>query len=437
MSIDPVDDRRFWYTQEYYAASSPAGWQTRIGSFVIDTTPPTTTIDSGPSGLTNNANPSFTFHANEAGSTYQCKRDGPGGTVGVFAACTSPKAYTGLADGSYTFSVRATDPVGNVETTPPTRAFSVDTAPVHTFIDSGPTGTAAASYATFTFHSSKPSSTFECKRDGPGATTGAWIACTSPKMYTKIAGGSYVFSVRATDPASNVDATPPTQAWTVSAASYRDAVTATAGLLSYWRLGETSGTVAADQLLTNPGTYSGGVTLSEPGALAGDPDKAVRFDGSTGVVTVPTSATLDPNSITVELWARSDSATWNQTGWFVSKRNKFVLHPNAGSKNVDFYLQAGGGWQAVSYAPADVTIWHQYVGTYDATTGTQTLYVDGAAVASRTLAPGNLISSPADLTIGSDSGSLAARHGSGWVDDVAIYSSALSAATVGSHYAAH
>ena len=33
MNVDPVDDCTFWYTQEYYAANSSAGWSTRIGSF--------------------------------------------------------------------------------------------------------------------------------------------------------------------------------------------------------------------------------------------------------------------------------------------------------------------------------------------------------------------------------------------------------------------
>jgi hypothetical protein len=33
MSIDPTDDCTYWYTQEYYATTSSAGWQTRIGSF--------------------------------------------------------------------------------------------------------------------------------------------------------------------------------------------------------------------------------------------------------------------------------------------------------------------------------------------------------------------------------------------------------------------
>src|SRR3954469_16843712 len=35
MVVDPVDDCTFWYTQEYYAVTSEAGWQTRIGSFSL------------------------------------------------------------------------------------------------------------------------------------------------------------------------------------------------------------------------------------------------------------------------------------------------------------------------------------------------------------------------------------------------------------------
>ncbi len=33
MVVDPSDDCTFWYTQEYYATTSPMGWRTRIGAF--------------------------------------------------------------------------------------------------------------------------------------------------------------------------------------------------------------------------------------------------------------------------------------------------------------------------------------------------------------------------------------------------------------------
>jgi hypothetical protein len=34
--VDPVDDCTFWYTQEYYATVGPYPWQTRIGSFGLE-----------------------------------------------------------------------------------------------------------------------------------------------------------------------------------------------------------------------------------------------------------------------------------------------------------------------------------------------------------------------------------------------------------------
>lgn len=40
MNIDPVDDCTFWYTQEYYAATSTTGWSTRVGSFVFPSCTP-------------------------------------------------------------------------------------------------------------------------------------------------------------------------------------------------------------------------------------------------------------------------------------------------------------------------------------------------------------------------------------------------------------
>ncbi|MEO6350083.1 MAG: S-layer homology domain-containing protein [Candidatus Limnocylindrales bacterium] len=96
---------------------------------VSDTTPPQTTIDSGPSGTITTGSARFTFSSSEAGSTFECKLDGPGAVTGSYGSCTSPRAYSGLADGAYTFSVRATDAAGNTDATPATRTFTVDLRP--------------------------------------------------------------------------------------------------------------------------------------------------------------------------------------------------------------------------------------------------------------------------------------------------------------------
>jgi hypothetical protein len=170
-----------------------------------DTTPPETTIDSGPSGTVNATSASFGFSSSEANSTFECKLDGAN-----FSSCTSPKSYAGLSDGSHTFSVRATDAAGNVDATPATRTWSVDTGAPNTTINTRPAALANSATATFGFSSDETGSTFECSLDG-----NAFIACTSPRNLTGLSEGSHTFRVRATDAAGNIDATPDSYTWTV------------------------------------------------------------------------------------------------------------------------------------------------------------------------------------------------------------------------------
>ena len=87
-------------------ASNQAGSssQTSADVTVPAPQPPQTQVDSGPSGRTNDPTPTFTFSSRSAGSSFECKVDS-----GPYAACTSPKTTAHLADGSHTFSVRATD----------------------------------------------------------------------------------------------------------------------------------------------------------------------------------------------------------------------------------------------------------------------------------------------------------------------------------------
>jgi RNA polymerase sigma factor (sigma-70 family) len=88
-----------------------------------DTTPPTVTITSGPSGTTTDTSVSFSFTADEAGSSFHCSLDG-----GAFDTCDSPAVYNGLEPGSHSFSVRATDKAGNTSQ-PVSRSWTV-TAPL-------------------------------------------------------------------------------------------------------------------------------------------------------------------------------------------------------------------------------------------------------------------------------------------------------------------
>ena len=68
-----------------------------------------------------------------------------------WVACADPKSYVDLTAGPHTFSVRAIDAAGNVDPTPATYSWTVDTAAPETTIDSGPPTTSTSTSASFTF----------------------------------------------------------------------------------------------------------------------------------------------------------------------------------------------------------------------------------------------------------------------------------------------
>jgi hypothetical protein len=86
-----------------------------------------------------------------------------------------------------------------------------DTIAPETTIAYGPSGSTTATTASFGFTSNEAGATFACRLDA-----GSWGPCGSPKDYSGFATGDHQFSVRATDAAGNIDASPATRSWTVS-----------------------------------------------------------------------------------------------------------------------------------------------------------------------------------------------------------------------------
>ena len=78
-------------------------------SYVEDSTAPSATIGSGPSGTTEDTTPTFEFSTNDAGAALTCRVDSA-----AFAPCASPLTTAALAEGQHAFDVRATDAAGNV-----------------------------------------------------------------------------------------------------------------------------------------------------------------------------------------------------------------------------------------------------------------------------------------------------------------------------------
>ena len=170
-----------------------------------------TIIDSGPPDPSPSSTATFTFHSDDPLATFECSRDGR-----AFRNCSSPKSYSGLSDGLHTFDVRAIKSDSKGHSKPAHAEWTISVTP-ETTITSAPPSLTSSTSATFTFSSSEPGSTFECRRD-----LDAFSACASPVTYSALANGTYTFEVRATDPSDNVDATPATATWTVATNSVAD-----------------------------------------------------------------------------------------------------------------------------------------------------------------------------------------------------------------------
>ena len=167
-------------------------------SFTVDTAAPDTAISGGPSGAINDRNPSFTFTSADPGASFACGLDGAG-----VAPCSSPQSYSGVSDGAHTFRVVAVDAATNVDPTPASAGFTVDTAPPQTTLESGPKRIKNGKNASFRFSSSEPGSSFECRLVGE-----RFAPCASPMKLIKPRKGRHIFEARATDVAANVDPTP-------------------------------------------------------------------------------------------------------------------------------------------------------------------------------------------------------------------------------------
>ena len=93
-----------------------------VFTWVVDTVPPETDIESYPSSPTTSTTAEFTFFSSEADSTYECELDS-----GEWRPCTSPAVFAGLYHGDHTLRVRSVDVAGNPDASPETFTWEVIT----------------------------------------------------------------------------------------------------------------------------------------------------------------------------------------------------------------------------------------------------------------------------------------------------------------------
>ena len=207
----------------------------------------------------------------------------------------------------------------------------------------------------------------------------------------------------------------------------------------YWRLGESGGTTAKDTTQNEfDGAYAGGVTYGVDGAVTGTSDKAVTFNGSDGAVASASTVT-NPTVYSEELWFNTTTTQGGKLIGFGS--NQFG---GSGGYDRHVYMFDDGrlrfgvwtGQPNVIDSPLSYNDgkWHHMVATQGP--DGMKLYVDGVLVGT------NPQTQAQDYTgywrVGGDTtwGGNSSNYFAGSIDEVAVYSSALSAADVVSHFKA-
>jgi hypothetical protein len=215
------------------------------------------------------------------------------------------------------------------------------------------------------------------------------------------------------------------------------------GPSSFWRLAESAGPTAVDSAGLNDGTYNGGIVFNA-GGMPGDTASGVHFNGSSGVVLVPVSPTLNPSTpFTVEFFTRMDVygfyshvSSLNRT----SRDSGWEFYVDGNYPGFEFHTSPGGYSMITgdNTAPA-VNVWMHVVGVYANEGGTNflRLYVNGQHAA-----PNFEDSWPPDgpyvpnqvkpLYIGARSDNT--HYVNGTMGDVAFYNYALNESQISNHW---
>ncbi|HWK29702.1 MAG TPA: M36 family metallopeptidase, partial [Solirubrobacter sp.] len=178
------------YARVTLLSSQGAGAQFRdLSEFAVYGARPgaAVTIDSRPPAYGNDSTPTFAFSSAEPGVAFECALDD-----GAFGVCTSPWTLGPLADGFYTFRVRA---VGGAEVA---ATFTISTVRPVAAITGGPSGLTNDARPEFTLASSPPGATFTCALDDAVPAP-----CTSP-LRLEVTDGAHTLTVRAVDQYGNV-----------------------------------------------------------------------------------------------------------------------------------------------------------------------------------------------------------------------------------------
>jgi len=191
--------------------------------------------------------------------------------------------------------------------------------------------------------------------------------------------------------------------------------------VAYWRLGETNGTTAMDEVGGIDGQHNGGPILGEPGPLNRSNGTSTRYLNSSSVFTLMDEPTC-------RLRAGWSFAAWyRRDGNYSGAQN--IIEKDAGSnggyrvyysnQGLYFLTRPGGNLELTTAGPVgNDDQWHLVVATYDASRVPR-IYFDGEL---KQADPAQSAVNPAPSSELPEVG----ESWDGWLDEVAIWHRALS-----------
>jgi len=205
----------------------------------------------------------------------------------------------------------------------------------------------------------------------------------------------------------------------------------------FWRLGETTGTTAADSgpAGDQTGLIQGGVTLGATGGIKGTADTAATFDGVDGLVASSASYS-NPMNYSEEAWFKTTTTSGGKLIGFGNAQsgtsNNYDRHVYV---NPDGTLSYGVWTGSANVITTTGTVndgaWHHVVATQSSTDGMK-LYLDGKLAGTDPQKSAQAYDGY--WRLGGDSGWSGSTYLAATIDDAAIYGSVLTAAQVTAHY---
>ena len=202
---------------------------------------------------------------------------------------------------------------------------------------------------------------------------------------------------------------------------------ARADLVSHWPLDGDANDIVGN----HDGAVSGSVAFGAKGAVV-HTGTAAEFNGSSSTITVPHSTELNPQSFTIALWAKSNggAGAWNSP---VTSRHDlnpdsqgYLIYDSEPSGVWTFWSGNGtknGNWQTLDGPKVKVGEWQHIAISYDSTTETKKLYVDGRFKVKQNEAVFPNDRTPLNIGSGSDYGG--SFYFDGFIDDVALWDNVL------------